>query len=161
MEDKLKAYGALGLGSRFIRLGSYLMRDVQLVYTEIGLDFDTFLFPVFKLIIDKEFITTGEIQESLQYTQPAITQAVNKLKEKQLVVITKDKTDARKKNISLSEQGKELQLKLQPVWQVISEEMNNLLERTSGDLLAQIHQLEQSFEEKDMSKRILSALKNK
>jgi len=75
MKDALQLYGELSLGSRLKRLSEYLMRETQLVYNACNIDFDPYLFPIFKFIIDHKIATTTMIQEGLQFTQPAITQS--------------------------------------------------------------------------------------
>lgn len=83
--DALRGYGELGLGSRLKRVSEYMMRETQLVYNHFNIDFDPYLFPIFKIISNKKGVTNSEIQSSLQYTQPAITQAINKLLKKDLI----------------------------------------------------------------------------
>ena len=48
--DALRGFGNLGLGSRLKRISEFMMRETQLVYDEFNIDFDPYLFAVFKII---------------------------------------------------------------------------------------------------------------
>ena len=123
MEDKLQQYAELGLGSRLKRLSEFIMKEIQMVYTACNIDFDPYLFPIFKVIIDEELITTTDIQEKLQYTQPAITQALKKLMDKELVTYKIDIEDKRKKLFELTAKGHNTHKKMIPLWKVIDEQV--------------------------------------
>ncbi|WP_062056654.1 MarR family winged helix-turn-helix transcriptional regulator [Aquimarina longa] len=155
MKDKLQQYGELGLGSRLKRLSDVMMREVQIVYNTLGIDFDPYLFPIFKVIIDLESATTTDIQEALQYTQPAITQAVKKLIHKKLVIHKIDKIDKRKKLFRLSPKGKEIHQQMLPLWNVIDEQVKWLTEGSASNLTRHLTYIENQLKEKSLSKRIL------
>ncbi|WP_103069885.1 MarR family winged helix-turn-helix transcriptional regulator [Aquimarina sediminis] len=155
MKDKLQQYGELGLGSRLKRLSDVMMKEIQIVYTSLDIDFDPYLFPVFKVIIDLESTTTTDIQEALQYTQPAITQALNKLINKKLVTYKMDKTDKRKKLFRLSAKGKTIHQKMIPLWRVIDEQVKWLTEGSASGLTRHLTFIENQLREKSLSQRIL------
>ncbi len=155
MEDKLQLYGELGLGSRLKRLSDILMKEVQIVYNTLHIDFDAYLFPVFKVIIDLEAATTTDIQEAIQYTQPAITQALKKLTDKKLVTYKIDKLDKRKKIFKLSPKGKEIHQQMTPLWSVIDKQVKWLTEGSAASLTLHLTYLENQLKEKSLSQRIL------
>lgn len=155
MKDKLQQYGELGLGSRLKRLSEYMMKEIQLVYTTCDIDFDPYLFPIFKVIIDLESATTTEIQEALQYTQPAITQALQKLAAKKLVGYKIDKIDKRKKIFKLTTKGKEIHQKMLPLWSVIDEQVKWLTEGSTISFTRHLTHIENQLEKKSLSQRIL------
>ena len=159
MKDALQELAELGLASRFSRLSEYLMKETQIVYDTIGINFDSYLFPVFKIIIDNKTTTTSEIQTQLKYTQPAITQSLNKLIDKNLVVFKIDKTDKRKKIFRLTPKGKETHLQLIPLWAVIDKQVKWLTEGSSTSLTRHLTHLENQLTEKSLSKRILENVK--
>ncbi len=159
MKDKLQQYGELGLGSRLKRLSEYMMKEIQLVYNTFEIDFDPYLFPIFKVIIDLEFATTTDIQEALQYTQPAITQALKKLIDKKLVVYKIDKTDKRKKIFKLSPTGKAIHQKMLPLWNVIDKQVKWLTEGSALSLTHHLTHIENQLKEKPLSTRIIEKYK--
>lgn len=155
MQDKLQEFGELGLGSRLKRLSDLLMKETQLVYDACNIDFDPYLFPIFKVIIDHNTTTTTEIQEALQYTQPAITQALKKLTDKKLVTYKVDAIDKRKKIFRLSTKGKALHKQIIPVWKIIDEQVKWLTEGSTTSLTRHITYLEKQLKQKSLSQRIL------
>lgn len=54
MKDSLQEFGELGLGSRLNRLSEYLMKETQIIYNRLQIDFDPYLFPIFKIIVDQK-----------------------------------------------------------------------------------------------------------
>ncbi|MDH7445438.1 MarR family winged helix-turn-helix transcriptional regulator [Aquimarina sp. 2201CG14-23] len=159
MKYTLQQLGELGLGSRLNRLSEYLMKETQVIYNTLGIDFDPYLFPIFKIIADQNNTTTSTIQEQLQYTQPAITQAIKKLLTKGLIKFRIDKTDKRKKLFRLSQKGKETHLQLVPVWSVIDTHVKWLTEGSSNSLTRHLTHFENQLKEKALSQRILENLK--
>ncbi|MEK6151864.1 hypothetical protein WIW50_01310 [Flavobacteriaceae bacterium 3-367] len=159
MNDTLKTLAELGLGSRLNRLSGQLMKEIQLVYAAKGIDFDPYLFPIFKIIIDSEMVTTSHIQGGLRYSQPAITQALQKLMQKDLVAFKSDRTDKRKKLYYLTERGKEVHQKMLPLWKAMDTQVKELTHFPSSSLLDHISQLEASLAERELSKRILENIK--
>ncbi len=155
MDDKLRQYGELGLGSRLKRLSDLMMRQTQITYDSLNIDFDPYLFPIFKVIIDMELATTTDIQEALQYTQPAITQALNKLINKKLVTYKTDKADKRKKLFRLSVKGKEIHQKMKPLWCIIDEQLKWLTEGSATSLTHRLTFIEDQLNKKSLSQRIL------
>ncbi|UOB17346.1 bifunctional helix-turn-helix transcriptional regulator/GNAT family N-acetyltransferase [Abyssalbus ytuae] len=157
--DKLKEFQELGLGSRLKRLSEDLMKEINRVYKTFEIDFDPYLFPVFKTIADEKEITTVEITDKLKITQPAITQYINKLKEKNLIITRKDVTDQRKKIIGLSEKGKSIFEKMTPLWKITDITLKKYSSYLNMNFIEQIVVLESALEEHEISKNIISDYK--
>ncbi|WP_411030214.1 MarR family winged helix-turn-helix transcriptional regulator [Spongiimicrobium sp. 3-5] len=155
MKDELKKLAELGLGSRLNRLSGIVMKEIQLVYDRAGIDFDPYLFPIFKIITDSETVTNSYIQESLQYTQPAITQALNKLTDKSLISFKTDVNDKRKKLFYLTKKGREAHKRMVPLWKVMDTQVKELTTFTADSLTAHISHLEGKLQEQALSTRIL------
>lgn len=152
--DKLKLLQELGLGSRLKRLSDNLMKEIQLVYNLAGIDFDPYIFPVFKTIADDKITTTTNITEKLKITQPAVTQSINKLLKKGLIITTNDSGDKRKRNITLSGKGKFLLQKLIPLWNIIDSTLKIKTVNDSNSLIGHIDNLENLTMENTLSKLI-------
>ncbi|WP_367182408.1 GNAT family N-acetyltransferase [Winogradskyella sp.] len=154
--DALRGYGALGLGSRLKRVSEYMMRETQLVYNAYNIDFDPYLFPVFKTISHYNGITNTELVEQLKFTQPAITQFVNKLNKKGYIKQRNDKTDKRKKIILLTKKGENLLINIKPIWNAIEKTVDETVNHKSDSLIDQINLLEDSFKTIDFNTMILN-----
>lgn len=159
--DSLRGHGALGLGSRLKRVSEYMMRETQLVYNAYDIDFDPYLFPVFKTVSHHKGITNTELVEQLRFTQPAITQFVNKLCRKGYAKLLNHKTDKRKKTIVLTKKGDDLLIKIKPIWNAINKTVGELTNYKSDSLMHQINQLEDSFKKTDFHKMILDHIETK
>ncbi len=156
--DALRGYGELGLGSRLKRVSEYMMRETQLVYDHFGIDFDPYLFPIFKIIAHKNGITNSEIRNSLQYTQPAITQSLNKLSAKGLIIFSPDELDKRKKIITLSDKGNTTLKKLKPVWKSIDKVIKEYTLESSTSLIEHLNILENKLNMKSFSRTIINSI---
>ncbi|WP_298553961.1 bifunctional helix-turn-helix transcriptional regulator/GNAT family N-acetyltransferase [uncultured Algibacter sp.] len=157
--DALQGYGELGLGSRLKRVSKYLMKESQLVYNHFNIDFDPYLFPIFKIISNKKGVTNSELQSSLKFSQPAITQSINKLNDKGLIVYKNDKLDKRKKIIILSSKGKETLEKLKPIWKSIDEVIKDYTLERSSSLIEHLNILEAKLNTKSFSETIINNTK--
>ena len=158
--DKFLELQELGFGSRMKRLSDTLMRDVKKVYKSLYIDFDPYLFPIYKTISDQEAISVGEISQALQITQPAVTQFINTLVKKELILISADESDKRKKLISLSEKGAQLKERLNPVWKIIQEELTSFIAREPTSFMNHIRLTEQKQQEKSLYERIMFRIRN-
>ncbi|WP_298533964.1 bifunctional helix-turn-helix transcriptional regulator/GNAT family N-acetyltransferase [uncultured Algibacter sp.] len=156
--DALTGYGELGLGSRLKRVSEYLMKETQIVYNHFNVDFDPYLFPIFKIIANKNGITNSEIQNSLQFSQPAITQALNKLINKNLIVYKADKLDKRKKIIQLSTKGHDTLKILKPIWKGIEEVIKEYTLESSSSLIEHLNSLENKLSRKNFSQNIIDKI---
>jgi len=157
--DALKGFGELGLGSRLKRLSEYMMKETQLVYDHYNIDFDPYLFPIIKIINHYDGITNSEVREKLNLTQPAITQSVNKLVKKDLVIIINDATDKRKKIIKISDKGRATIRKMTPIWSTIDTVIKDYTTHTSSCLIGHINQLEDKLIKQSMSETIIKLSK--
>ncbi len=159
--DKLRSFGELALGSRLKRLSDTLMKDVKKIYKSLYIDFEPTHMPVFKTIYEEQKITIGKTADLLNISQPAVTQFVNALEKKKLIISSSDKIDKRKKIISLSKKGKETFQKLQPIWELIDSEMKNLTCVDSLIFTEQIENIENKLNERTFYNRVHDSLKTK
>ena len=157
--DVLRGFGELGLGSRLKRISELTMKETQLVYDYFNIEFDPYYFPVFKIISSKNGVTTSEIKTSLELSQPAITQVINKLSKKQLVLFKNDKLDKRKKIVHLSNKGKKLLIQLTPIWRAIDFTVKTYTSKQSSSLLEHLNNFENNLKTKSFSSSIIENAK--
>jgi len=158
--DALRNFREIGIGSRLTRVSEYMMKEAQKVYDTLAIDFDPYLFPVFKMISLENRTTNTELREVLHVSQPAITQTLNKLVKKELIVIKADEFDKRKKNIGLSPKGEKLLIRIIPIWNSMYEVLHNYTTHSSDSLVEHLDKLESKFSQKDMSKTMLEHIQN-
>lgn len=158
--DALREFKEIGLGSRLNRFSDHMMKEIQIIYNHFGIDFDPYLFPVFKMISLEKRTTNTALREVLHVSQPAITQTLNKLVKKELIIIESDATDKRKKIIKLSIKGEKLLIRMIPIWNVIHNTVEHLSTFTSSSLVAHLSQLEDLFIEKSLSQRVIENMES-
>lgn len=157
----IKQLGHIAIGTRFRILTDRLMQDADKVYKSLRIEFEPRWFTVFYIINQKSPVTITEITEQLGYSQPAVTQIVNSLIKKKLIKAVKGKDDSRKKFITITEKGKDLLLKLIPVWQDIENAVKDLLDSTGYDILFILSKLESELDQKDIYSRVLENVKKR
>lgn len=152
--DTLETLGELGLGSRLKRLSDRLMKEVQLIYNEQHIDFDPYLFPAFYKIASQNGITNTTLRESLLTSQPAVTQTINKLIQKELVSIKEDAEDKRKKQVRLSKKGEALLTKIKPIWKILDDTVRELTSAPANSLLEHVSLFEQHLNSGNFMKTV-------
>ncbi|MFH6946500.1 MarR family winged helix-turn-helix transcriptional regulator [Flavobacterium sp. FlaQc-50] len=126
--------GVLALSTRLQRLSEQLRKDGALVYKSFDIDFEPKWFPVIYTLHIKEMLSVVEIANEIGYTHPSTISLLKELEKLKIISSKKDKLDERKRLIVLTVKGKELVVKMQPVWNLIrnvlteiSDNQNNLL----------------------------------
>ncbi|UJH68257.1 MarR family winged helix-turn-helix transcriptional regulator [Allomuricauda sp. SCSIO 65647] len=160
MKDRLMLLAEMGLGSRLNRLSGQFMKEIQLTYDHYNIDFDPYLFPIFKVVIDEKVTTTSFIQEVLQYTQPAITHALKKLSDKGLIDSREDDLDKRKKLFFLTRTGKKAHKRMVPLWKEMEEQVRQLTHFESKSLSEHLTEVEGKLKKKPLSELIVENLQH-
>ena len=156
--DALKGFGELGLGSRLKRISEHMMKETQWVYNHYQIDFDPYLFPVFKIITNKKGVTNKSIQEALKLSQPAISQTINKLDKKGLIDFKDDEKDKRKKIIFISKKGNILLKKITPIWTSIDLVIKEFTIANSYSLIEHLNTLENKLNTTSFSKAVIAKI---
>jgi DNA-binding MarR family transcriptional regulator/ribosomal protein S18 acetylase RimI-like enzyme len=159
--DLIKQLGPLALASRLKRLSDRLMRDGYRIYREQGLEFEPRWFTVFYLLSRRSPLAVTEISHELQITHPAVNQVAGLMEKAGLINSRRDKTDERKRLLSLSPSGKLLAAKLKPIWKDIKDANQELLDESGKDLLSTLDQIENSLDQTEMFDRIMLHIKNR
>ena len=126
--------GILALSTRLQRLSEQLRKDGALVYKSFDIDFEPKWFPVIYTLHVKEMLSVVEIANEIGYSHPSTISLLKELEKLKMISSKKDKSDERKRLIVLTPKGKELVLKMKPVWTImkntlaeIADNQNNLL----------------------------------
>jgi len=151
----------MAFASRLKRLRDSLISDVGKIYRSQKINFEPRWFPIFYLLKDYEQLTIGDITRYLGITQPAVSQLVEMMSSKGLIIIHGDKKDTRKKLVSLSGRAKELIPKLMPIWDDIRFATRELFEKTGIDVLSALDKIEDELSSKNMYSRIEERIKER
>lgn len=157
--DIIKELAELAFASRLKRLSERLSKDVSLLYRKLDVDFEARWFSILYALNRKSPMAVTEIAQSLGLTHTAINQLAKEMMKNDLLYSSKGKKDERKRLIYLSDKGKSVAQKLQPVWEEISTATRELITSSGYDLLAAIGKIEEGLDEQDMFERVWRKLK--
>jgi DNA-binding MarR family transcriptional regulator len=152
--------GFLGFGTKLKLLSDKIMYQAGNVYKECGVEFEARWFTTFNLIATaKEPITISEIASQLSMSHPAIIKITNALLKQQLINSEVGKTDKRKRILTVSDSGRELRKRLEPVWKAFSIATRELFEDSGYDLLSVIADVDTALNEKSLTLRVVQHFK--
>lgn len=156
----VKDLGNIAFGTRLRLLTEKIMQDGFKVYELQKVDFEPRWFTMFYLLSKRSPLSISEITTELGYTQPAVTQIANIMQKKGLVKVVKDKSDTRKKMLTLSPKGRTLLPKLEPIWKAFNDAVDELFRTIGYDVLAIVARLEDELEKKDMLARVTEKIES-
>ena len=144
--------GILAIATRLQRLSERIRKDGFEVYKSQGIDFEPKFFPVVFSLYHKPGIGVLELATEIGYTHPSTISLLKDLESQGLVSSTKDKTDERKRLLALSERGKELVVRMVPVWELLSLAATELT-HTQNNLMLAIKEVEDLLQQKSFFER--------
>lgn len=108
--------GLLVLGSRLKKTGEKFLQEVTSIYKDQDIHFETGWFPFFYLLEKHQQLSISKLSETLGMTHSGCSQMVMQLQKKGYVVSKPNQMDARRKDVTLTEAGHELTIKIRPIW---------------------------------------------
>jgi len=151
---------SLILGTRLKRLSDKYLQEIGLIYQQLGIDFEASWFPVFYLLRAEKSMTMTAMAADLEVSHSAISQMVNGLRKKGLVGLIEDKVDARRKKVSLTESGKTLLNKVEPVWTAMDLGMTAMWDDNEAQdhFFETLDQLEKKLDQKILSHKTVALM---
>lgn len=156
--DFARQQGAGAFGTRLRRLSERLDRDVAKLYADFGVDFEPRWYPVVALLREKEPLGVTEIAAALGLTHPAVSQVVKQLMENGLLSSTVDPEDERRKLLSLTKEAQKRIRELEPLWEAIIEETDEIIKAEVPGLLILLTELDEALETTSLGERVQARL---
>ena len=154
VEDVVRAFGFLTLGSRLKRIGERLQADTQRIMDDMGVPLQASQYPFLAAIDRLGPLTIGELADAVGITQPGVTRSVAQLVELGLLDAAQARNDQRRKVISLTKKGKRLvEVARREVWPRIDAAVTDLCGGLSGPLLQQLASIEDGLAATPLSRR--------
>jgi DNA-binding MarR family transcriptional regulator len=154
VEDVVRAFGFLTLGSRLKRIAERLQADTQRIMNEMGVPLQASQYPFLAAVDRLGPLTIGELAEAVGITQPGVTRSVAQLVELGLLDAAQARDDQRRKVISLTKKGKRLvEAAKREVWPRIDAAVTDLCGNLSGPLLQQLASIEDGLAATPLSRR--------
>lgn len=144
--------GLLAISTRLQRLSEQIRKEGFLVYQTYGIDFEPKWFPVIYTLHIKPVLSVIELAAEIGYTHPSTISLLKELEEEKLIRSKKDKQDERKRLLQLSEKGRKLVERMQPVWAAMVAAIAELTD-TRNNLMKGIIEVEGRLREKSFFER--------
>jgi len=148
--------GQLILGSRLRKLSERLMLEMGNIYKSRNIEFEPGWFHIMYLLSENEKMSITQISEMLQVSHPSVIQVIGVLEKRDIVKISVDSNDKRKRMVELSDNGKSLLERIKPVWNEIDQMMIAFLSEGeySRNILNAITEIEKNLDAKPLSERM-------
>lgn len=153
-ENKINLVGALAMSTRMQRLADALRKDGEQIYKLFDIEFQPKWFPVIITLKDGDTMTITELADEIGYAHPSTISLLRELEKHKLIASKKDKSDERKRLISLSKQGKELVQKMEPVWEIMKAGLESIID-TRNNLLKAIEEVEEKLQQQSYFQKAL------
>lgn len=158
--DFIQSLGSAGIVPRMKGLSERMMKDIQKIYKDLESDFEPRWLMLFQYLLKKKTdVPVTVIAKDLHLTHPAVIQVLNAVEKSGLVETKQDKQDHRKRLVSLSQRGKELALKITPVWDDIRDALEELVLETDPAILELMEKLEEKLNDRTLYNRISDKVK--
>lgn len=135
-------YGSLLLGSRLRRLSDQLHAGVDQAYLAAGVSLSSRCFPVLFLLRDNGPTSITVLAAQIGQTHPAVVQLGRKMLAAGVVAEMSAPDDERRRLLALTDDGRQLMLRLQPVWQDIQAAVDVVCDQGADQLLAVLSRAE-------------------
>ncbi|HWV75183.1 MAG TPA: MarR family transcriptional regulator [Pseudosphingobacterium sp.] len=145
MSNVIDQSGLLAISTRLQRLSDQLRKDGQKIYELYGVAFEPKWFPVIYTLHQKPVLSVVEIANEIGYTHPSTISLLKELEKEKLIRSKRDKTDERKRLLTLTEKGKTLIEQMKPVWDTMIKSLVTLT-NTSNNIMKAIEEVEAEME---------------
>jgi len=150
----LESLGPLALASRLRRIADRMTCEVADVYRDQSVTFHPRWFGVFHLLSTSAPVSIREAASCLGVSHTAVSVVVKEMQRARLVSATRDRSDGRRRRLTLSPRGVDLSAALQPLWQSFEVSSEEVLREAGSDLLGALNGLERSLDRRSLSDRI-------
>ena len=154
VEDVVRAFGFLCLGSRLRRIGERLQTDTQRIIDDMGVPIQASQYPLLAAIDRLGPLSIGELAEAVGITQPGATRSAALLIKAGFLKTKQPSDDQRRRVLSLTREGQRLvEEAKRDVWPRIEHAVTDLCGELSGPLLDQLASIEDGLADKPLYRR--------
>lgn len=154
VEDIVRAFRLLTLGSRMRRIGERLQADTQRLLDELDVPIQASQYPLLAALDRHGPLTIGDLAAAIGMTQPGVTRGVTLLAELGLVKSRAEARDQRRRIVSLSAEGERtVAFAKREVWPRIEAAVADLCSGFATPLLRQLAAIEDRLDERPLDRR--------
>lgn len=156
VEDVVRSFGFLTLGTRMKRIGERLQADTQRIMDDLGAPLQASQYPFLAAIDRLGPLTIGELADAIGITQPGATRTVAQLIELGMLESEQAPDDQRRRIVSLSKEGRRLVANAKrDVWPRIRDAVADLCGDLDGPLLEQLAAIEDGLAAQPLQRRVV------
>jgi DNA-binding MarR family transcriptional regulator len=156
VEDVVRSFGFLTLGTRMKRIGEKLQADTQKIMDELGAPLQASQYPFLAAIDRLGPLTVGDLAEAIGITQPGATRTIGQLVELGMLETEQAADDQRRRIVSLTKEGRRLVATAKrDVWPRIRAAVADLCGDLDGPLLEQLAAIEDGLAAAPLDRRII------
>lgn len=152
--DRIKELRDLAFATRLKRLSERLSKDVSLLYKNLDIDFEAKWFSIISILLTKNKVSITEIAANLEISHTAVNQISTELINKGYISSEKDNDDERQRLLTLTDKGKKLCKKLEPIWEEIRLANKELIDSIDANLLQTLDCIESELDKLSMYERV-------
>ena len=145
-------------GSRLRRLLERMDREVLAVYRAADERFEPRWYGVFASLRNDGPLTVGDLSRRLGISHPAVSQIRSALEAQGLIRGLADPRDGRRQVLSLTDEGRETAIRLEPLWTAIAAAVGEILAEHAPTLLPELDALEQAIDRRGLAARVRATL---
>jgi len=157
--DHIHALGYLALGSRLKRISDTLYSACANFYQANHITFDPSNFPLLSLLDQEQELSITEAASALGLTHAAVSQKAAYLVKEGWAEMHADMQDKRSRRIRLSDDGKALVIKMQPLWYAIRQTQQDIGSEQTHPLLPLLDAFERGINDANLEQRMADHLR--
>ncbi|WP_332770914.1 MarR family winged helix-turn-helix transcriptional regulator [Phenylobacterium sp.] len=155
--DYTRGAGGAAIGARLRRVSEWIDGDATRVYAALGIDFEQRWFGVLNQLAQRGPASVGELASALRITHVSVSQTRQSLEKAGIVASEADPADARRRRLTLTEDGVRLVERLTPLWWAF-EQAALELNADAGDAVATLDRLDDALARKSLFDRIIAIM---
>jgi len=157
----IRDIGKMALGSRLRVLSDSLMENARKVYDLYEVPLKPKWFPVFYVLSKQENLSIGSIAKEIGHSHPSVIKIVKELKAAGIAISVQDEHDARKTNVGLTDEGREIAKRIEIQYTDVNSAVEEMLASQTHDLWRALDELEFLLGEKSMFRRVVEQRKRR
>lgn len=152
--DYSRGFGGEALGARLRRASERIDRDGTRVYAAQGVRFEQRWYGVLRQLLANGPMSVGQIAGVLRITHVSVVEASRSLEKAGLIASSPSPDDRRRRELSLTDQGRALADRLAPLWNAFNAAAE-ALNAEAGDIVERLDRLDDALNRQSMFERIM------
>lgn len=157
MPDYTFKYGSAAIGARLRRLSESIDEDAGRIYSESGIEIQQRWVGTLEQLAKGGAQSVSELAEALGIRHSSVSQTRRSLEEEGLIESEADPQDGRSRRLRLSNAGKRLVRRLEPLWDILNATSIEL-DAEAGQLIKALDRLDRALQRQSLYERVKAKL---